>query len=87
MTSWTLVLRLHFTGQGEVDCLISFPKKSSREVVFCNDVAKLLGAMGVSTYSSEDLWLFIDDSKKSLKILLLNNGKRFCQHQLDIQLR
>ena len=47
------------------------------DVVFCKNIAGLLGVMDVSTYSSENWRFFIDSSKASIKIVLLNNGKRF----------
>ena len=47
------------------------------DLVYCNDVAGLLGLMGVSPYCCEDWRLFIDSSKASLKIVLLHNGNKF----------
>ena len=57
------------------------------DLVFCNDIAGLLVVIGTSKYSSEDLRLFIDSSKTSLKIVLLNNGNRFAPVPTKIKVK
>lgn len=46
-------------------------------LVFCNNIAGLLTAMGLPEYKPEAWRLFIDSSKRSLKCVLLHNGNKF----------
>ena len=45
--------------------------------VYCCDIEGLLKELGLMTYDPNDWRLFIDSSKRSLKVVLLNNGNRF----------
>lgn len=49
----------------------------NEELVYCNNIAKLLLDMGLREYKSTDWRLFIDSCKRSLKCVLLHNGNRF----------
>ena len=51
--------------------------QSDGQLVYCSDVERLLLAMGLSAYRSNDWRLFIDSSKRSLKCVLLHNGKQY----------
>jgi len=42
-----------------------------------HDVAQLLHKLGNRMYHPEDWKLFIDSSKRSLKCVLLHNGKKY----------
>ena len=46
-------------------------------MVYCTDIFQLLHNLGVSKYEAKDWRLFIDSSKRSLKCVLLHNGKQF----------
>ena len=50
---------------------------SDGRLVYCTDVERLLLAMGLSAYCSNDWRLFIDSSKRSLKCGLLHNGNQY----------
>ena len=52
----------------------SFDESSS--LVYCNNVADLVEAMGLK-YDATEWRLFIDSSSRSLKAVLLNNGNKF----------
>ena len=45
-------------------------------VVFCNNVCSVMEVLG-HEYNPDQLRLFIDSSKVSLKVVLLHNGNRF----------
>ena len=47
------------------------------DLVYCTDIARLLHKLGVPQYQPEDLRLFIDSSKRSLKCVLQHNDNRF----------
>ena len=47
------------------------------QLVYCTDVERLLLAMGLSAYRSNDWRLFIDNSKRSFKCVLLHNGSQY----------
>ena len=51
--------------------------QSDGQLVYCTDVERLLLAMGLSVYRSNDWRLFIDSSKRSLKCVLLHNGNQY----------
>ena len=44
------------------------------DLVYCRDVAGLLGKLGAPQYDPRDWRLFIDSCKRSLKCVLLHNG-------------
>ena len=44
------------------------------DIVYCNDVARLLQQLGVQQHKPQDWRLFIDSSKRSLICVLLHNG-------------
>ena len=45
--------------------------------VFCCDIEGLLKELGLKTYDANEWRLFIDSSKRSLKVVLLHNGNKF----------
>ena len=45
--------------------------------VYCNNIKGLLLAMGLPHYNPDEWRLFIDNSKRSLKCVLLHNGSMF----------
>ena len=47
------------------------------QLVYCTDVEELLFAMGLSAYRSNDWRLFIVNSKRSFKCVLLHNGNQY----------
>lgn len=47
------------------------------DLVYCRDVAGLLGKLGAPQYDPRDWRLFIDSNKRSLKSVLLHNGNQF----------
>ena len=48
-----------------------------KELVYCTDNAQLLFKLGVLQYEPKDWRLFIDNSKRSLKWVLLHNSNQF----------
>ena len=48
-----------------------------KDLVYCTDNAQLLHKLGGPQYQTEDLRLFINSSKRSLKCGLLHNGNWF----------
>ena len=48
-----------------------------KDIVFCNNVEGVLKKLGVTQYDPNDWRLFIDSCKRSLKCVLLHNGKDF----------
>ena len=49
--------------------------KMEENLLFCNNIEKLITAMGTS-YTTSEWRLFIDSSKRSLKCVLLHNGNK-----------
>ena len=49
--------------------------KMEENLLFCDNIEKLITAMGTS-YTSSEWRLFIDSSKRSLKCVLLHNGNK-----------
>ena len=47
------------------------------DFVFCNNSEDLLSEMSLPKYNLDEWRLFIDSSKRSLKCVLLHNGKKF----------
>ena len=45
--------------------------------VYCCDIEGLLKKLGLKTYDADEWRLFIDSSKRSLKVVLLHNGNLF----------
>ena len=45
--------------------------------VYCCDIEGLLKELGLKTYDADEWRLFIDSSKRSLKVVLLHNGNLF----------
>ena len=48
-----------------------------KNLVYCADIAQVLLKLGVPRYEPKDWRLFINSSKRSLKCVLLHNGKQF----------
>lgn len=48
-----------------------------KDLVYCNDIARLLYKLGVAQYDPQHWRLFIDSSKRSLKCVLLHNGNLY----------
>eukprot|EP00795_Rhopilema_esculentum_P009944 gene9944-18557_t len=46
-----------------------------KDLVYCTDITRLLHKLGVAQYEPKKWRLFIDSSKRSLKCVLLHNGK------------
>ncbi len=55
---------------------LSFFSKGE-ELVYCRDVSGLLNKLGIEEYKPEEWRLFIDNSKRSLKCVLLHNGNLY----------
>ena len=53
-----------------------FSENHTTEIVYCNDSHRLFERIGL-IYAPEDWRMFIDSSKKSLKVVLLHNGNKF----------
>ena len=66
-----------FYRRREKDLLPYFSKENN--LVFCNDVGRLLQKMGLAEYSynPQEWHLFIDSSVRSLKCVLLHNGNKY----------
>ena len=52
-----------------------FTYSEDHSLVYCQDIAGLVSALGI-TYSSTEWRLFLDSSTKSLKAVLLHNGNK-----------
>jgi hypothetical protein len=68
-------MKITFYRRREKDLLPFFTKENN--VVFCNNIGNLLKKIGLSEYNQSEWLLFIDSSKRSLKCVLLNNGKKY----------
>jgi hypothetical protein len=62
-----------FYRNREKDLLQYFAQEES--VVYCNDIPDLVNMLGIE-YKRDEWRLFIDSSKRSLKVVLLHNGNR-----------
>ena len=51
--------------------------KEEKQLVYCDNVPRLLGELGIPSYNREKWRLFLDSSKRSLKCVLLHNGNRY----------
>ena len=47
------------------------------DFVYCNNIQSLLSEIGLPEYNPDEWRLFIDNSKRSLKCMLLHNGNKF----------
>ncbi len=56
--------------------LVPFFSKEEH-LVYCNNIAGLLCAMGIENYNPEDWRLFLDSNKTSIKAVLLHNGNKY----------
>ena len=54
-------------------------------LVFCNDIHHLLLDLGSPEYKPDEWRLFIDNSKQSLKCVLLHNGNKFDSIQIGFR--
>ncbi|KAJ8957397.1 hypothetical protein NQ318_004877 [Aromia moschata] len=66
--------KITFYRTREKDMLPFFSQEDN--LVFCHEIRGLMKEMGLSEYIPDDWRLFIDSSKRSLKCVLLHNGKK-----------
>ena len=64
--------KVSFYRKRDADFVPLFSQEEN--IVFCNEIRRVLINLGITNYRPEDWRLFIDSSKRSLKCVLLHNG-------------
>ena len=64
--------KVSFYRKRDADFVPLFSQEEN--IVFCNEIRRVLINLGITHYRPEDWRLFIDSSKRSLKCVLLHNG-------------
>ena len=67
----------YFYRDGEKEFRKFFRNDTENSLVNCSDEKGLIGELKSNVYQDEEWRLFIDSSKRSLKVVLLHNGNRF----------